>query len=67
MAELGEWLAAISCGSLREPLDDYGCETTADLLLLDTPDERALAVEVAGPGPVGVMLRGTWHRTGWDH
>lgn len=39
----------------------------ADLLLLDTPDERALAVEVAGPGPVGVMLRGTWHRTGWDH
>jgi len=43
MAELGEWLAAISCGSLREPLDDYGCETTADLLLLDPPDIAALA------------------------
>jgi len=43
MADLGEWLAAISCGSLREPLDDYGCETTADLLLLDPPDIAALA------------------------
>lgn len=38
----------------------------ADLLMLDTPDERALAVEVAGPGPIGVMLEGRWHRTGWD-
>ena len=38
----------------------------ADLLLLDTPDERALAVEIAGPGPIGVMLDGRWHRTGWD-
>jgi imidazolonepropionase len=38
----------------------------ADLLLLDTADERALAVEIAGPGPIGVMLEGRWHRTGWD-
>ena len=37
----------------------------ADLLLLDTADERALAVEIAGPGPIGVMLEGRWHPTGW--
>ncbi len=37
----------------------------ADLLLLDTADERTLGVEVAGPGPVAVMLEGRWFHTGW--
>jgi imidazolonepropionase len=37
----------------------------ADLLLLDTQDERSLGVEIAGPGPVAVMLEGRWFHTGW--
>ncbi|MDA1027285.1 MAG: imidazolonepropionase [Planctomycetota bacterium] len=37
----------------------------ADLLMLDTADERTLGVEIAGPGPVGVMLEGRWFSTGW--
>ncbi len=38
----------------------------ADLQLLDARDERSLALETAGPGPVGVMLEGLWHDTGWS-
>ena len=37
----------------------------ADLQLLDARDERVLALETAGPGPVGVMLEGRWYDTGW--
>ena len=37
----------------------------ADILLLDTADERTLGVEIAGPGPVAVMLKGRWFHTGW--
>ncbi len=37
----------------------------ADLLLLDTTDERDLALEVAGPGPAGLMLKGVWQEWGW--
>lgn len=39
----------------------------ADLLLLDTEDERTLGVEIAGPGPAGVMLGGRWFDSGWPH
>ena len=38
----------------------------ADLLLLDTRDERDLGLEIAGPGPVGVMLAGAWHDFHWQ-
>ena len=38
----------------------------ADLQMLDGRDERSLALETAGPGPVGVMLEGRWHHTGWS-
>ena len=38
----------------------------ADLLLLDTRDERDLGLEIAGPGPVGVMLAGAWHDFQWE-
>ena len=37
----------------------------ADLMLLDDRDERALALELAGPGPAGVMIAGKWHDVGW--
>jgi imidazolonepropionase len=38
----------------------------ADLQLLDARDERSLALETAGPGPIGVMLEGRWYDTGWS-
>ena len=41
--KLGEWLEAISCAALLDALDDYGVETTEDLLLLDPPDITTLA------------------------
>ena len=41
--KLGEWLEAISCAALLDALDDYGVETTEDLLLLDPPDIATLA------------------------
>ena len=37
----------------------------ADLLLLDTRDERDLGVEIAGPGPIGMMLGGAWQDFAW--
>ena len=40
---LAAWLDSISCSALLEQLDDYGVETTEDLLLLDPPDIAALA------------------------
>lgn len=36
-----------------------------DLILLDTRDERTLALEIAGPGPVGFLIDGRWHDLGW--
>lgn len=36
-----------------------------DLILLDTRDERNLALEIGGPGPVGIVLEGRWHELGW--
>ena len=36
-----------------------------DLILLDTRDERTLALEVASPGPVGFLIDGCWHDLGW--
>lgn len=36
-----------------------------DLILLDTRDERNLALEIGGPGPVGIALEGRWHDLGW--
>ncbi len=38
----------------------------ADIQLLDGRDERSLALETAGPGPIGVMLEGRWYATGWS-
>ncbi len=38
----------------------------ADLQLLDARDERSLALETGGPGPIGMMLEGLWHDTGWS-
>ena len=43
MASLGEWLERIKCSALLDQLDDYGVETTEDLLLLDPPDVKNLA------------------------
>ena len=37
----------------------------ADIQLLEGRDERTLALETAGPGPIGVMLEGRWYETGW--
>ena len=41
------------------------CHSAADLLLLDTRDERDLGVEIAGPGPIGMMLGGAWQDFAW--
>lgn len=37
----------------------------ADIQVLDSRDERSLALDVAGPGPIGLVLEGRWYDTGW--
>ena len=36
-----------------------------DLIMLDTPNEDAWVLDLASPGPVGMLLDGRWHDVGW--
>lgn len=36
-----------------------------DLMLLDTANEAAFVLDLASPGPAGVLLGGEWHDLGW--
>lgn len=45
---------------LQDEIGSLAPGKRADLIMLDTTDERDLGLEVAGPGPEGVLVAGRW-------
>ena len=58
------WNAACVLGMENE-IGSVEVGTRADLIMLDSSDERILALDIAHPGPIGVMLAGQWHDLNW--
>ena len=46
---------------LEDSLGSIEVGKRGELILLDSSDEKTLALELAGPGPVGLLCKGTWH------
>ena len=57
------WNAACVLG-LQDEIGSLAVGKRADLILLDTRDERDLGLEVAGPGPDRVLIAGRWCQGG---
>lgn len=53
------WNAACVLG-LQDEIGSLAVGKRADLILLDTRDERDLGLEVAGPGPSRILIAGRW-------
>ncbi len=53
------WNAACVLG-LQDEVGSLETGKRADVIMLDTEDERDLGLEVAGPGPDGVLIGGRW-------
>ncbi len=58
------WNAACVLG-LEKEIGSVEVGTRADLIMLDSSDERILALDISHPGPIGVMLAGQWHDLNW--
>ena len=58
------WNAACVLGMEKE-IGSVEVGTRADLIMLDSSDERILALDISHPGPIGVMLAGRWHDLNW--
>ena len=46
---------------LQDEIGSLEVGKRGEVILLDTKDERSLALELAGPGPVGVVNQGCWY------